>query len=406
MNIDLARNGHIDLSKHDAVYICGDVHGDMFALLKVLELSGCVQIAPLYFQQSAKCWSNYTSHTRSSTRSTVTTGAQLKDIQHSITWTGGTSVVVFLGDILDNKRGSSGAKNGNCAWEGTQYQMLDILVELKRQSNAQRGNMIWVLGNHDIWNISPIVRTCNRYSPQFQQKCTDDRCEKSTKICTDSGGYTTKHRQLIKKYMRQMGAVGLVRITAENRKGKTHVLGMHGGITNVNFFRNKRFKRSNKHTNKVLTLHIQETQFEENIDAINEVYIALQQPEDEEELFRYVESPYAPTWCRPETIENGKDLKRYFGTSKMCKAHDVQMDGANCNVDGKSTNGVVGKVFKDNELCRMDVAMSRAFDKPGREREKEFSLVRLWEGPQGMMRKINSVYETMDGNMEYARYIK
>ena len=48
-------SGHIDLSKHENVYLVGDCHGDMFALLKVLELSGCVGIVPLYFHQSAKC---------------------------------------------------------------------------------------------------------------------------------------------------------------------------------------------------------------------------------------------------------------------------------------------------------------------------------------------------------------
>lgn len=400
---DWKRNGHIDLSKHQTMYIAGDVHGDMFALLKVLELTGCVEIAPHYFAQSAKCWSNY-KRTYERTKSTISSLAQLRNIRTNVAWVGGTSVVAFLGDILDNKRGSNAAENGNCAWEGTQYQMLDILLALREKALADGGNVIWVLGNHDIWNISPIVQTCHRYSPAKQQKCTDEKCNKPISICTNEGGYTKKHRGIVKDYMRKMGAVALIRVSGNTSMGKTHVLAMHGGITDITFFQNQKFRPyASRNWTK---LNIQPGKAEKNIDKINAVYAALYTPHDDKQLFKFVEAPSAPTWCRPTQIENGKDLKRFFSTSKICKAHDVQQTGANCNVKGRDTGGAEDNLFKESELCRMDVAMSRAFERENRgDKEKQFSLIHLWVTPEGMRRQIRTVYETMDRNMEYKKYI-
>ena len=58
---------------------------------------------------------------------------------------------------------------------------------------------------------------------------------------------------------------------------------------------------------------------------------------------------------------NGQQLRKYFGTSRIIKAHDVQKS-MNC----RSSNGGLSRTrqpFQEEEICLIDIAMSRAFSK-------------------------------------------
>ena len=62
--------------------------------------------------------------------------------------------------------------------------------------------------------------------------------------------------------------------------------------------------------------------------------------------------------------------------------------------------------MEDGELCRIDVMMSRSFEKGRVEREKEFACVKL-EARQGRMyRTILRATETLDRHLEYPAYVK
>lgn len=393
---------HVHLDHHDAFYGIGDVHGDMFALLNALQLTGCVDIEMQHFKSSAKCWSH-----QKYAKVDVREGAELKDISNTITWKGGTSVIAFLGDVFDNRRSADASKNGVCSWSGTQFQMLDILVHLKAQAESQRGNVIWILGNHDIWNVSPVSRgVCTRYGAK-EQTCTGNHCStKNTYTACKNQYFSNEHRNNVRNYMIKLKAVAVLKIT----NGNTHVLALHGGMgkkCDVNCNQSlknlkklvglKTFEEANKEQQKELsTVHM------ENILKINILYLdAIWNKPDDKKHFSHLEQPYMPTWCRPKKIDNGPELKTYFGTSKMIKAHDGQRIGANCN--GKVAENEHAYEEGENDLCFLDVYMSRAFEQ-GEKKQKEFACIKLYSKENRLYRQILKKHEHLNNELEYTAY--
>lgn len=380
---------HVHLDHHDAFYGIGDVHGDMFALLNALQLTGCVDIEREHFSSSAKCWS----HEKYASVD-VRKGAELKDIVNTITWKGGTSVIAFLGDVFDNRRSAGASQNGVCSWSGTQFQMLDILVHLKAQAELQKGNVIWILGNHDIWNVSPVSRgVCSRYGAK-QQTCTGNHCssEKTYTAC-ENQYFSKEHRNNVRNYMIKLKAVAVLKIT----NGNTHVLALHGGMgKKCDDDCDQSLKQLSKLTGLIKGEH------HKNMLKVNNLYVDTiwNKPEDKIR-FAYLEQSYMPTWCRPTKIDNGPELKTFFGTSKMIKAHDGQKIGANCN--GKDAQGLHEYGGGDNDLCFMDVYMSRAFEH-AEKKKKEFACIKLYSNGGRMYRQILKKYEHLNNDLEYTAY--
>lgn len=381
------KKSSIDLNNHKAVFAIGDIHGDMYALLQVLQLTGCVQVHPLQMEKSGKCWSNY-SHL---SPAQIKAEAELKNIQNTIQWIGESSVVVFLGDILDNKRSESQPDTGVCAWAGTQFQMLDILDYLKQEARNVGGDIRWVLGNHDVWNASSLPPACHRYSPQRQMLVNG----KEYQTCNANGTYSLEHRQNILAYMQKLEAVALLRITSHSEQGKTHVLAMHGGLTNIKKLVTDMAEKARIPLFKEEGLN--------NIIKINQLYDRAL-TEQNKMLLNLIESPHMPTWCRPHTIENVEDMKEYFNTSRMVKGHDIQQRGANCNVNNKHSYISNGKNKSKNEefeagmLCKMDTSMSRAFSG----KRKQFTCIRLTTDTVGRMyRQLMRVIKEMNDSKEY-----
>ena len=123
----------------------------------------------------------------------------------NIAWKGGTSVVVFLGDVLDNNR-IEPETFGRCAMSGTQFQILDIMVDLKKQARKQGGDVIWVLGNHDVWNAQ-TTGSCRRYNATLQTCTNPELCTNTEtyNVCSKKGhGYSKTHVENVKAYMREM----------------------------------------------------------------------------------------------------------------------------------------------------------------------------------------------------------
>ena len=167
--IEETQRGMIDLDNHGQAYMVGDVHGDPFAFYRALLLTGCVDVPHSRLADSAKCHR----------------GTSLKGPKGGCRWTGGTAVVVFLGDLLDNNRFKVEA-TGRCAHEGSQFEILDALLSLKRQAVRVGGDVVWVLGNHDVWNVSLGNRACGRYAPQQQRR----QGHGSYRTCDRSGGFS------------------------------------------------------------------------------------------------------------------------------------------------------------------------------------------------------------------------
>ena len=126
-------------------YLIPDLHGDMKALLKCLDLTKCVTMS-----HSAKS-AGETCH--SSSQDSERNGEPLSS-EHmaSIKWVGKGARLFFLGDVLDNRRSADDDKFGVCGLKGTQYQILSILMYVAKQARAVGGDVVWVLGNHDLEN--------------------------------------------------------------------------------------------------------------------------------------------------------------------------------------------------------------------------------------------------------------
>ena len=158
----------------------------------------------------------------------------------------------------------------------------------------------------------------------------------------------------MKKKIIQTRAVAILRVSS----GNDSVLIMHGGLCKV-----KTLAKAKIFGHYAIDAS---ERAQRNVNRLNAIFwdAALDDSGLAGDLIRE-HSSILPTWCRPLKIDNGRLLQEFFGTSKVIKAHDVQPH-LNCNVKGQSTHADESwEPMQDGELCRIDIAMSRAFGKYG-----------------------------------------
>ena len=85
----------------------------------------------------------------------------------------------------------------------------------------------------------------------------------------------------------------------------------------------------------------------------------------------------------------------------MIKAHDGQKIGANCN--GKYTKNEHAYEEGKNDLCFLDVYMSRAFER-GEKKQKEFACIKLYSKDNRLYRQILKKHEHLNNELEYTAY--
>lgn len=332
----------LDATKHSEIFFIGDLHGDIQPLLETLKLTGCVAIPSNAMASAQKCYMGETDRS-----GYPLTDAQQRDIK----WVGTNQVIVFLGDVLDNRRSSSDDTIGRCQKTGTQFQIMNIIIQLKRQAQKTGGDVIWCLGNHDVENVINTEGSfCKRYAPLTQ---FDGMMEYNT--CNPTGGYSDTHRTNVRRKLKDADVCALLLLT----NGNDGVLACHGGLTDM------------KTLARVLKLRSGEVA--NNVNVFDKLFqTALLQPRHpyHQKSIDVIEkySNIMPTWCRPSCIENKSMLEKYFQATKMVKGHDIQLTGdgdpnPNCNVSGKQRSMGGGNKTKmaDGEICRIDVAMSRCF---------------------------------------------
>lgn len=103
----------LQAQEYDRIVALGDVHGDIDALTSILSKAGLI------------------------------------DERHQ--WTGGKTILVQLGDILD--RGLKGRE------------IMDLYMTLEAQATAQGGRVEFVLGNHEVLNFYSDLRYVVNYAP-------------------------------------------------------------------------------------------------------------------------------------------------------------------------------------------------------------------------------------------------
>ena len=342
----------VNLQPGQNAFFIGDTHGDLKAFLSALSLTQQVHVPANVLRKTDECPVRQSQSSRD--RFPLT-----PDEAQSVRWQGGRSIVLFLGDVVDNRRGGRADRFGVCAYTGTQYQMLDLLFHLKQQARASGGDVLLCLGNHEVENISSFQVSdyfCKNYAPAVQRASRDGE---AYAVC-DSRGFSAEHQARMLRAIQRLGVYVLVMV----RTNVDAVLGCHGGLTDLSVYRK-------------LNMPIQKGKAVENLTVINGIFQEALERKDPVALkFINKYQSKMPTWCRPKSILNGDDLKRYFGTSKMVKAHDVQ-DEPNC------THGPRARRFADGELCRIDTGMSRAFGKG----EKAYCCLKVWANRKGYLQR-------------------
>ena len=334
-----------------SVFCIGDMHGDAHALAKTLAMTGCVAIHEGVHAATRKC-------------------PHGNDVDlDAVRWREGCNdVVMFLGDLLDNRRSASADPYGVCATPRTQFAMMDVLVRLKGEAQAHGGDVVLVLGNHDVENAIDHHGTgseqmadffCNAYAPAVQ-----DDGEGEYRVCGGVAGFSEEHRAKVLPRLAALSGFQVVRRV----KGESHsVLCLHGGLS--------------PELPRIVGLRPGEV--EENLERVNGLFVRALR-DDALEARRVILSAESgaklPTWCRPAYVDDSKGLETYFGSTRIVKGHDVQTEGANCNValGGQPRLRARSGLFAANEMCRIDVGMSRCFNMY-RGTDVPFTVLRLYE---------------------------
>ena len=334
----------VSMKNHNRIVCIGDIHGDLFALLYVFHKAKLISVSQEILNKLKECPTESDYNSRHGSPITVEEGK-------SIRWIGGSTVAILTGDILDNNRTNSlHDPFGVCALTGTQQVILFLIQTMNRLARRDNGKVIFILGNHDVENFCPGGSSfCRKYAPQYWYDLENTR-----KVCSEKGGFTKEHANLIARTFLKMRTRAIIKINGPNES----VLVMHGGLCNCHAL--SQFPAPyaiDKDANP-----------EDNINAINRLFWhAAKYSKSNKKRYKLAykvmtkNSNILPTWCRQKEIHNGQQLRKYFGTSRIIKAHDVQKS-MNC----RSSNGGLSRTrqpFQEEEICLIDIAMSRAFSK-------------------------------------------
>lgn len=338
----------ISLDAYDAVFCVGDIHGDLRALLRMLKLTGQVAYSREVSKKIELCPRSYKLKSRLGYPLTA-------EEVGTIRWVGKRNAVVLLGDVLDNRRGATADMYGVCALTGTQPLILEIIYSLQLQAASRGGCLRMVLGNHDVANAIPVDgHFCESYAPQHS---TYSRGSRSMATCRKNElnrvvGFSKHHQKYMRLKLRKIKAHAIARIHWSRKKGLASgsILAIHGGICDISGLASKlppQYDLLRGH-------HVK------NIDSINRLFSdALESQPNAIDLIRSI-GPMLPTWCRPRSIAAPKEMRQYFGTSRMVVAHQVQDKGVNCtnlNLQQPTLSSSMGT----EAMCFTDIGMSRAF---------------------------------------------
>ena len=371
------------------MFISGDIHGDALVLLeigKLTELFGCEELDRLIYIHR-----NYaTMYERKDTQDLLGNDLGL----HHIHWMPGIKEELYLlGDVVDNYRAgmvqehtSSKHPNNNMAMDA-EIHIVNTLVRLKEEAIREGGNIHWVIGNHDLANVTNDTLQCSHYT-------TLDQCDPIYKNM-----YKTERTNIIRDALLTMESKAIHVVDG--------LLLCHGGF-------------SDEFADACIKHGLVQDDGQIDVEKINQLYTDILRgisTKDTKWLRRQIFNGGDVTWCRPTFIKNWKpvDTFRKISTdiSAMVVAHTIQekvgrvfyynnafgdvidgemvmTDGFEPWYDGEDELGVyitnlqpvmVGGIYM------MDLAMSRAFDEPGTTAYSEtFCTIGVMNYMDGMLR--------------------
>jgi hypothetical protein len=363
------------------VFLIGDVHGDVRAVVRALALTGCVHVPQSVLDSADVCHSGEAAHIGSD-NVVYPVGVKLNPIGSikDIKWKANCKhVVTFLGDILDNRgrdRSNPSPPNGECGTAGGEIQILDILLKLFMEAKKQGGRLLWVLGNHDIANVANTEPTfCRAFAPQQYVK------NGAIRETCDGNKFSTGYMEHLRYYMDIMQPVAIARF---HNGGDTAFIACHGGIdcgvfdiygdTRKNILIPGAVNANIKFVNALYDVGVTRTHVDDHlirkicrsipkiipglsmmvpcVDAARQCAIAM--------ITSDKTRPRMPHWCRPKkmTKRSTYDLAIYFGAGIIMKGHDVK-SRVHCLRGDRDVPS--DSVLRPGTVCFTDIAMGRSF---------------------------------------------
>jgi hypothetical protein len=77
-------------------------------------------------------------------------------INNSLNWIGGNTILIQMGDILDR-----GGRNNSYGDEDSELKIIYLFKKLKKQAQKKNGDVICLIGNHELMNIQGIHDYCS-----------------------------------------------------------------------------------------------------------------------------------------------------------------------------------------------------------------------------------------------------
>lgn len=304
----------------EKIIVIGDLHGDMLQLISILKGAKLIKFK--------------------NKKEDVCLNDALYDIKYW-SWTGQNTYVVQLGDIFDGKRGIDDT------FEDKEVEIYKFLVDLKELAKKDNGNVLMVMGNHELMNFN------NRFD--YVQENTKYKCLIHTE---DSFSYTSKKQSCsledrIKLFSIPNGPLA--------KSMKTYVRGVikigpnifcHAGIRYdialqiQNKIKNQNIKKSPvKLINELLTQYLSDTLKEQDKPYFSQIYGT-----DGIVWYRdYIQNNKNPEICNQ--LEKTLDI---LNADRMIVGHTVQSD---------TITEYCTQNKKNKTLWAVDVGLSRAFQK-------------------------------------------
>ncbi len=246
------------------VVVAGDIHGDLLALVHVLQMSDCFELANKNTWQD---WREYLCEHSAPGSTNLNVQYILSRWVKNLKWSVPATEIILLGDILDGKRPDTKRPPIGALPTGSEELIVATLLHLRANSDHTQ-TITWVLGNHDIWNITN-KGWCSLYSNACY--CNKKRPQE----------YTAERVKWAQKAATNLDAVGLA-----VRHG---VAFCHGGICT-----------------DFLNQFEEETSGEQLVDAINKLYKKTVEEGQRPDKLIQKKNPITrpPDWCRHGCVTN------------------------------------------------------------------------------------------------------
>ena len=279
----------------------GDLHGDILQLITILIHSKLIKK-----KHTNKCVSN--------------SDYDIKNWE----WTGCSTYLVQLGDIFDG-----GGRSYKDTFDDNEVEIYKFLVNLKKMAKEKKGNVILIIGNHEIMNFN---KNYNYVQDKTLNKCLIQNDNDYTYKLNTSKTCNTSHRDKLFAIPNGPLAKSMCHIMKGVVKINNNIF-CHGGISEI---------ISRKYNIK-------------EINIVLQLYLSGKKKYDDK-LFQSIYGNDGIIWHRAYSKDNSactqlKNTLTNLDATRMIVGHTPQKEGI--------TNRC--KEYTKN-LWAIDVGLSRAFN--------------------------------------------